>query len=70
VAKDVAEQRSELCPGEAGQLQMLQMPAPVKFGQGRPQGMLEVELVAAVGRQDQQALPARHTDEEDQQVQG
>ena len=70
MAKDVGDQCSQLCLSESGQLNMLQVPAPVEFGQGRLEGMLGVELVAALGHQDQQALLARHADEEDQQIQG
>jgi hypothetical protein len=62
VAKDVADQRSQLRRGESGQLEMLQVPAPVQLRQGRPQGMLGMKLVAAVGRQDHQALLASHAD--------
>ena len=67
--EDAGQQVGHVDPVEAGQLQPVGPPAAVQLGQERPQRVAAVELVGAVG-QDQQQARLEVAVEEGQQVEG
>ena len=67
--EDAGQQVGDAGTVEAGEVQPQDASATVQSGQERPQGMLPVQLVGAVGEHEQQSGP-QVADEEREQVQG